>query len=63
MEDTHRLHAAVMEASYEEGGRRRLKCADAFKIVEQLGVKLTDVSRICNQNNIRISNCQLGCFK
>jgi len=63
MEDTDRLRTAVMEASYEQEGRRKLNCADAFKIAEQLGVKLTDVSRICDQNNIRISRCQLGCFK
>jgi len=63
MEDTDRLLEAIMAASYEENGRRKLDCPDAFKIAEELGVKLADVSRVCNQNKIRISKCQLGCFK
>lgn len=61
--EADRLRAAVLAASYEQGDRRRLNCADAFKIAEQLGVPLTDVSRVCNQDKIRISKCQLGCFK
>ncbi|MCD6328700.1 hypothetical protein J7M28_14275 [bacterium] len=63
MEDNDRLLMAIMEASYEQDDRRKLNCLDAFKIAEQIDVKLTDVSRICNQNKIRISKCQLGCFK
>ncbi|RLC48526.1 MAG: hypothetical protein DRH70_00815 [Candidatus Coatesbacteria bacterium] len=57
------LVIAVIDASYEEGGRRKLNCADAFKLAERLKVALHEVSRVCNERNIRISNCQLGCFK
>jgi len=57
------LLTAVMDASYVEGGRRRLNCADAFKLAERLDVELHEISSVCNQSKIRISNCQLGCFK
>ncbi|MBN2207800.1 MAG: hypothetical protein JW759_00665 [Candidatus Coatesbacteria bacterium] len=63
MGKTDEVLAAIMSASHEQDGRIRLNCADAFKIAEQQGVELTDISRVCNQNKIRISKCQLGCFK
>lgn len=57
------LLTAVMDASYVEGERRKLNCADAFMVAERLKVGLHEVSRVCNENKIRISKCQLGCFK
>ena len=57
------LLASVMAASYVEGERRKLNCADAFKLAQRLKVELNEISRVCNQSKIRISNCQLGCFK
>ncbi len=63
METDDELLTAVMGASYVEGGRRKLNCADAFKVAERHKVGLHEVSRVCNQSKIRISNCQLGCFK
>jgi len=63
MEDKAELHEAITAASYEEGDRQKLNCADAFKIAEQFGVELMEISRVCNQKKIRISKCQLGCFK
>ena len=57
------LKTIVMAAAYERGGRLRLNCADAFRLAERHGVRLADISRICNGAGIRISNCQLDCFK
>ena len=40
-----------------------LTCAKAFEIAKKFEVKAIEVGRICNQHKIRISSCQLGCFK
>jgi len=54
----------ILEVSGERpDGRRTLACADAFALAEKLGVKLTEISRLCNLKDIRIAKCQLGCFK
>ena len=47
----------------EKDGRKKLSCAAAFVIAGNFGVSLSEISRYCNQNEIKISNCQLGCFK
>ena len=43
--------------------RERLTCAEAFEIAEKFDAELAEVGRICNDNNIKICKCQLGCFK
>ena len=41
-----------------------LSCQDAHAIAEKLGVHLSLVGRVCNEegNKIKISQCLLGCF-
>ncbi|MBN2071915.1 MAG: hypothetical protein JW814_10700 [Candidatus Krumholzibacteriota bacterium] len=54
----------VIDAAVEtKDGRKKLSCAKAFIIADDYGIRLSDISRYCNRNDIRISNCQLGCFK
>ena len=45
------------------GRRERLTCAEAFELAEEFDAALAEVGRICNENNIKICKCQLGCFK
>jgi len=40
----------------------KLPCALAFKLSAELGVSLKDIGAFCNAEDIRIKNCQLGCF-
>ncbi len=40
----------------------RIKCADAFRIAESLGVSPDVVGEMADDLNIKISNCRLGCF-
>jgi len=54
---------AVLERAGRADGKRRLTCAQAFELAEQFNAKVIEIGRICNQQNIRIRNCQLGCFK
>ncbi len=39
-----------------------MSCADAFKLAEGTDAELNDVYRICNEEDIKIVQCQLGCF-
>jgi hypothetical protein len=43
-------------------GKKRLTCAEAFELAKRYEAEIIEVGRICNQNNIRICKCQLGCF-
>ena len=52
----------IENAVVEKDGKRRLSCAKAFIIAGDFGVGLTEISRYCDLNQIKISNCQLGCF-
>jgi len=41
---------------------RRLTCADARKIAEDLGVPYHEVGAVADELGVKIKNCQLGCF-
>jgi hypothetical protein len=43
--------------------RKSLTCAKAFKLAKEFETDVIEIGRLCNQHNIRICNCQLGCFK
>ena len=57
-----RLVQAVLAAAPEENGRKRLSCAEAFRLAAEFSVKPGEIARISNENDVRISKCQLGCF-
>ncbi len=40
----------------------KLPCAMAFKLSKELDLSLKAIGEFCNEENIRIKNCQLGCF-
>jgi hypothetical protein len=48
-----------MQASLVGG---KLPCAVAFKIAKKLKVSPQTVGDMANRLNIKINNCQLGCF-
>ena len=54
---------AVLEKTFKDGEKVKLRCADALNIAKKFGVKPLEIGRICNQKKIRMSQCQLGCFK
>ena len=57
------LRDIVRAASFEEDGGMKLACATAFELAAKHGVALLDIAGVCNRENIRFCNCQLGCFK
>ena len=60
--DKEELINAVIERAQEIEGKKKLACAEAFELAQEFGVEVIEIGRICNQHNIRIRKCQLGCF-
>jgi len=65
MDKNEQLVNAVLKSAQKSEAsddRKRLTCAEAFKLAKEHEAKVIEIGRICNQNNIRICKCQLGCF-
>jgi len=62
MSKDQKLIDGVIARAQRADGTRKLACAEAFELARQFQVKIIEIGRICNQNNIKISKCQLGCF-
>lgn len=59
----HLQLAAAIEALVRiEDGRKQLSCARAHVLAEDLGVTLAEIGRYCQAQDIKITDCQLGCF-
>lgn len=54
---------AIEEKTFDDGGRVKIRCASALGIAEKFGVKPRKIGEILNDRNIRITQCQLGCFR
>lgn len=54
---------AVREAAVEVNGRNTLPCGEAFRIAHATNLDLMDIGAICNEEKIKLIECQLGCFK
>lgn len=52
------LIAAVTKASVDG----RLTCEKAHELEKEMDVPLKEIGAVCNEMNIRIKDCQLGCF-
>ena len=52
----------LIEAIGEKAKDGKITCKEAFEIAEKLGIKPIDVGRALNDNNVKIKQCQLGCF-
>ena len=48
---------------HTSGGKKKISCAEAFKIARKYKTEIIEIGRICNENNIKIRKCQLGCFE
>jgi hypothetical protein len=56
------LVQAVLQASETEGDVKRIECARALGVAKKNKVKPIDIGAICNELEIKIIDCQLGCF-
>jgi len=58
------LNAIVKSPNGKPGSDdiKRLTCAEAFELAKNFETEIIEIGHICNQHNIRICKCQLGCF-
>jgi len=61
--DKEKLAEEILNKSLKDGEKAKLPCAAAFLIAKQYGVSLSVIGSICNEHKIKITRCQLGCFK
>lgn len=59
MADRKKLEEVILEKA-KDG---KLPCAICFKIAEDFGISKREMGQILNEINIRITQCQLGCFE
>lgn len=60
--DSTALIDAILAGACESNGKLRLDCAQAFALAREFKVELPKVGQICDEHNVRICKCQLGCF-
>jgi hypothetical protein len=58
MVDRKKLEDTIKEKA--RGGK--VPCAVCFKIAEDFGISKKEMGQVLNEINVRISQCQLGCF-
>lgn len=60
----HIVEAVLKSASIgrESDNKKRLTCAQAFELAKKLDMEIIEIGHICNQHDIKICKCQLGCF-
>ncbi len=63
MSKEQELIDAVKNRLHSEGRKEKLTCGEAFGLAKDFDVTIVEIGRICNSNKIKISKCQLGCFK
>lgn len=52
----------VLSAVREAAQDGRITCAGAHVLAKELGVNLLVIGQACDELNIKIKGCQLGCF-
>ena len=53
----------VLETAKDTDEGKRINCVQAFGLAKELNVSLKRIGDICNEQDIKIHNCQLGCFE
>jgi len=56
------VEEAVLAVARREDGQKQLSCARAHVLAEDLVVTLREIGDYCQTNDIKITDCQLGCF-
>lgn len=52
----------IRGAAVAVDGKLRLPCRRAFQLADEHNLSLKEIGDICNTKDIKIINCQLGCF-
>ena len=51
--------AAIIRENLQDG---KLYCEKAYRLAAAHGIKLWQIGQICEEEKIKITGCQLGCF-
>jgi hypothetical protein len=65
MDNKDTLINAVFNLAAKEDSsndNKRITCAEAFKLARKYNTEIIEIGHICNEHNIKIRKCQLGCF-
>ncbi len=63
MDEDRKREMVLAAAEAGEDRKPRLSCAKAFTLCVEHGIPLQELGLICDRAGIKISACQLGCFK
>jgi hypothetical protein len=53
----------IVNAAVQREGKKILACAQAFKLSKEHNISLKEIGETCDQHDIKIKSCQLGCFE
>jgi len=52
----------IQNRCIDKDQKKYLPCEVAFQIAKELSISVSVIGRICNENQIKIKHCQIGCF-
>lgn len=52
----------IIEKLHELTSNGKVSCTDARKLAEELKVHPSEIGKLCDELNIKIMGCELGCF-
>jgi hypothetical protein len=58
-----KLIERLSNESIIDNEKKKISCKKAFEIASELNISILEVGKACNREKIKISSCQLGCFK
>lgn len=61
--ETKEKKKLVLDSAVDVDGKKKMPCAKAFQINRENGISLMEIGKICNEEKVKIVQCQLGCFK
>lgn len=53
----------IKEILLKKAPQKKLPCKLAFEIAKEYEIELKEIGEVANEIGVKISNCQLGCFK
>ena len=60
--DREEVKKIVLESAVEIDGKKKLSCPKAFELSKKHSLSLKEIGDCCNENDIKLFGCQLGCF-
>jgi hypothetical protein len=62
MKERMQIIQAITAVTVEMNEKRKLSCEDALRIAHEYQVAPEEIGRLCDEENIKVHACQLGCF-